>query len=98
MTAQLPRELTAEGSRIFDDAGALLALVMPDTTGPACAIAAEMVKRWNAYAALVDALRDARAVLAGDGMSAATGFLDEIDEALKLAGEDRLDPPGCVSA
>lgn len=104
MTAQLPRELTADewiihddGSCIRDDNDFLLATVHSMRDRSAHAIAAEMAKRWNAHNALVDALKEAQPFIDNAPTDTARLSLD-IREALSLAGEIQLDPPGCVSA
>lgn len=88
MTAQLPRELSAEGSMIRDGDGRHLAPVIPDVTvyRDTAAIAAEMVKRWNAYGALVDALKEVKlAINDGDRID---DMLLQIDAALKWTARE----------
>lgn len=109
MTAQLPHELTADGFMIRDDRGVRLATVFLDFKRDTHAIAAEMVKRWNAHNALVDALDEILAawdtlptgnyppqrieVWLKDDMKPAVSAIRDL-----LVSAPRLDPPGCVSA
>lgn len=92
MSAPLPRELTADRSRVYDDTG-VLAYVIPEprVARDTRAIAAEMVKRWNAHSALVDAVKDARAFFAEEVVLASSDeYVNQMDEALKLAGETEM--------
>lgn len=59
--------------------------------------AAFIVRAVNAHNALVDALKEAQPFIDNAPTDTARLSLD-IREALSLAGEIQLDPPGCVSA
>jgi hypothetical protein len=55
-----------------------------------------MVKRWNAYSALVDAVKEAQPFIE-NAPTDTVRLSGDIREALRLAGETQLDPPGTVS-